>query len=29
METIKRQWEGERKGIDSVRVLREQIEATS
>ena len=28
METIKRQWEGERKGIDDVRVLREQIEAT-
>ena len=28
METIKRQWEGERKGIDGVRVLREQIEAT-
>jgi ATP-dependent Clp protease ATP-binding subunit ClpB len=26
METIKRQWEGERKGIDDVRVLREQIE---
>ncbi|MGA1100579.1 MAG: ATP-dependent chaperone ClpB [Opitutales bacterium] len=28
METIKRQWENERKGIDDVRVLREQIEAT-
>ena len=28
METIKRQWEGERKGIDDVRVLREQIETT-
>ena len=28
METIKRQWEGERKGIDDARVLREQIEAT-
>jgi len=28
METIKRQWEGERKGIDDVRVLREKIEAT-
>jgi ATP-dependent Clp protease ATP-binding subunit ClpB len=26
METIKRQWENERKGIDDVRVLREQIE---
>ncbi len=28
METIKRQWENERKGIDDVRVLREQIEST-
>jgi len=28
METIKRQWEGERQGIDDVRVLREQIETT-
>ena len=28
METIKRQWENERKGIDDVRVLREQIETT-
>ncbi|MBT3637311.1 MAG: AAA family ATPase, partial [Opitutae bacterium] len=28
METIKRQWEGERQGIDDVRVLREQIEST-
>ena len=28
METIKRQWENERKGIDDVRVLREQIEFT-
>jgi len=28
METIKRQWESERKGIDNVRVLREQIEST-
>ena len=27
METIKRQWENERKGIDDVRVLREQIES--
>ena len=26
METVKRQWENERKGIDDVRVLREQIE---
>ena len=26
METVKRQWENERKGIDNVRVLREQIE---
>ena len=26
METIKRRWENERKGIDDVRVLREQIE---
>ena len=29
METIKRQWENERKGIDDVRVLREQIESNS
>tara|TARA_B100000674_G_scaffold114268_1_gene85568 strand:- start:13487 stop:16084 length:2598 start_codon:yes stop_codon:yes gene_type:complete len=28
METIKRQWENERKGIDDVRVLRERIEST-
>lgn len=28
METIKRQWENERKGIDDVRVLREKIEQT-
>ncbi len=28
METIKRQWENERKGIDDVRVLREKIEST-
>ena len=28
METIKRQWENERKGIDDVRILREQIETT-
>ena len=28
METIKRQWENERKGIDDVRLLREQIEST-
>ncbi len=28
METIKRQWESERKGIDDVRVLRERIEIT-
>ena len=28
METIKRQWENERKGIDDVRALREQIEST-
>ena len=28
METIKRKWENERKGIDDVRVLREQIEST-
>ena len=28
METIKRQWEGERQGIDDVRALREQIETT-
>ena len=28
METIRRQWENERKGIDDVRVLREQIEST-
>ncbi len=28
METIKRQWENERKGIDDVRVLRERIEFT-
>ena len=28
METIKRQWENERKGIDDVRVLREKIETT-
>ena len=28
METIKRQWENERKGIDDVRVLREQIESS-
>ncbi|MDG1138654.1 MAG: AAA family ATPase, partial [Opitutales bacterium] len=28
METIKRQWESERKGIDDVRVLREKIEST-
>ena len=28
METIKRQWENERQGIDNVRVLREQIEST-
>ncbi|HAY75225.1 MAG TPA: type VI secretion system ATPase TssH, partial [Opitutae bacterium] len=27
METIKRRWENERKGIDDVRVLREQIES--
>ena len=27
METIKRKWENERKGIDDVRVLREQIES--
>ena len=27
METIKRRWENERKGIDDIRVLREQIEA--
>ena len=27
MESIKRQWENERKGIDDVRVLREQIES--
>ncbi len=26
METVKRQWENERKGIDDIRVLREQIE---
>ena len=28
METIKRKWESERKGIDDVRILREQIEST-
>ena len=28
METIKRQWENERQGIDNVRILREQIEST-
>ncbi len=28
METIKRKWENERKGIDDVRLLREQIEST-
>ena len=28
METIKRQWENERQGIDNVRVLREQIESS-
>ena len=28
METIKRQWENERKGIDDVRVLREKIESS-
>ena len=27
METIKRKWESERKGIDNVRILREQIES--
>ena len=28
METIKRKWESERKGIDDVRIFREQIEST-
>ena len=28
METFKRRWEGERKDIDDIRVLREQIEST-
>ena len=28
MEAIKRKWENERKGIDNVRILREQIEST-
>jgi len=28
METIKRKWESERKGIDDVRILREKIEST-